>query len=67
MRFAVLVAQRRGRVADAELVAVRAAGYTDAEIIEIVENVALNVWTNYIIVVADTEIDFPVVSAEAAA
>ncbi|NWK47546.1 carboxymuconolactone decarboxylase family protein [Ralstonia pickettii] len=67
VRFAVLVAQQRGRVADVELAAVKAAGYTDADIIEIVENVALNVWTNYINVVAQTEIDFPLVSAEAVA
>ena len=67
VRFAVLVAQRRGRVTDVELAAIKAAGYTDADIIEIVENVALNVWTNYINVVAETEIDFPVVSAEALA
>lgn len=37
------------------------------EIIEIVQHVALNVWTNYINEVAQTEIDFPVVSARDAA
>ena len=41
--------------------AVKAAGYTDAQIIEIVLHVALNTWTNYINTVAETEIDFPVV------
>jgi len=40
---------------------VKAAGYTDAQIIEIVLHVALNTWTNYINTVAETEIDFPVV------
>ena len=43
--------------------AVEAAGYTDGEIIEIVQHVALNTWTNYINNVAETAIDFPVVSS----
>jgi len=60
------VARERGRVADADLAAVRAAGYDDAQIVEIVQHVALNVFTNYLNEVARTEIDFPVVSAKAA-
>jgi uncharacterized peroxidase-related enzyme len=62
VRFAVGVARQRGRVSDEELRVVRAAGYTDAQIIEIVQHVALNVWTNYINNVAQTDIDFPVVA-----
>jgi uncharacterized peroxidase-related enzyme len=61
VRFASSVMRVRGRVPDEELRAVRAAGYSDAEIIEIVQHVALNVWTNYINNVAKTDIDFPVV------
>lgn len=61
LRFASSVMRLRGRVPDEELRAVRAAGYSDAEIIEIVQHVALNVWTNYINNVAKTDIDFPVV------
>lgn len=60
VRFAVGVAKARGHVSDAELSAVRAAGHSDAEVIEIVLHVALNTWTNYINSVAGTEIDFPV-------
>lgn len=59
--FAVKVAQQRGHISDAELQAVRAAGYTDAQVVEIVQHVALNTWTNYINIVAQTDIDFPVV------
>jgi alkylhydroperoxidase family enzyme len=47
--------------------AVKAAGYDDAQIIEIVQHVALNTWTNYVNLVAETEIDFPVVTARKAA
>ncbi len=47
--------------------AVKAEGYDDAQVIEIVLHVALNTWTNYINVVAGTEIDFPLVAARKAA
>ncbi|WP_322060465.1 hypothetical protein [Paraburkholderia sp. J63] len=62
--FAKQVAHARGRVLDADLDAVKAAGYSDAAVIEIVLNVALNIWTNYINTVASTRIDFPVVHAK---
>ncbi len=41
--------------------AARAAGYNDAEIVEIVGHVAVNTLTNYINEVLGTEIDFPTV------
>lgn len=61
--FAAKVAQHRGKVSDAELQAVRTAGYTDAQIVEIVALVAENVFTNFVNMVAQTEIDFPIVRA----
>ena len=61
VRFAATVVRQRGHVSDAELRAVRDAGYDDAQIVEIVQHVALNTWTNYVNLVAGTEIDFPVV------
>ena len=66
VRFAVKVAQERGHVSDADLQAVRDAAYDDAQLVEIVQHVALNTWTNYLNVVAGTEIDFPVAEALAA-
>lgn len=63
VRFVRQVMERRGHVSDAELRAVRDAGYSDAQVIEIVQHVALNTWTNYINSVAQTAIDFPVVTA----
>ena len=62
VRFAAIVARERGHVGDAALQAVRAAGYSDAQVIEIVMHVALNTWTNYINEVALTDIDFPEVA-----
>lgn len=62
VKFAAKVAHARGQVTDTDFSAVKAAGYDDAQLIEIVQHVALNVWTNYINLVAQTEIDFPVVN-----
>ena len=59
MRFAVKVTEARGRVGDADLAAVRQAGFTDGQIVEIVALVAENVFTNFVNNVARTEIDFP--------
>ena len=67
VRFATAVAQQRGRVSDEALRAVKLAGYDDAQLVEIVQHVALNVWTNYLNNLAQTDIDFPVVSARQAA
>lgn len=62
VRFAVKVARERGGVSKADVEAVRAAGYTDGDLVEIVEHVALNTFTNYFNEVFGTEIDFPEVA-----
>ena len=66
LRFARAVADNRGKVSDADLAAVRAGGFSDRQIVEIVLVVVENFLTNFINNVAQTDIDFPVVSAEAA-
>jgi len=66
VRFAVKLVNARGHVSDADVQAVKKAGYNDAQVIEIVQHVALNTLTNYVNEVAKTEIDFPVVTAKAA-
>jgi len=65
--FAKKVAEKRGKVSVADVSDVRAAGYADAEIIDIISVVAVNFLTNLVNNVADTDIDFPVVLASAAA
>lgn len=67
VRFAAKVTELRGKVSAADVDAVIAAGYTQAQVIEIVQHVALNTWTNYLNEVAKTEIDFPVVELREAA
>lgn len=63
LRFVARVIERRGRVDDAELAEVRRAGFDDGQVVELVANAALNVFTNYLNEVARTDIDFPVVRA----
>lgn len=67
VRFAAAVARERGRVSDADFAAVRNAGYSDAQIVEIVALVAEATLTNYLNEVAQTDVDFPVVDEAQAA
>ncbi len=67
VQFAARVTKERGHLVDGDLKAVRDAGLSDEQIVEIVALVAENTFTNYLNEVAKTEIDFPVVHyAEAA-
>ena len=59
LQFARAVVAAHGKVADDQLALVRSAGATDAEIVEVVAHVALNVLTNYTNNVAQTVVDFP--------
>ncbi|NIJ44238.1 putative peroxidase-related enzyme [Wenyingzhuangia heitensis] len=63
LQFAQEVTVKRGVVSVEALQAVKEAGYTDEDILEIVLNVVSNTLTNYVNHIADTEIDFPVVKA----
>lgn len=63
VKFAVRAARERGHVSDEDLRDVKAAGYSEGEIVEIVLHVALNTFTNLMNEVAKTEIDFPSVTA----
>lgn len=57
--FSVKVATSKGRVSQDDILTVRTAGYSDAEIVEMIGLIALNVMTNYVNEVFQTEIDFP--------
>jgi uncharacterized peroxidase-related enzyme len=64
--FARKVAEARGKVTSDDIEMVKAAGFSDAQIIEIVLVVALNFLTNLVNNVGGTEIDFPEIYASAA-
>jgi uncharacterized peroxidase-related enzyme len=62
VQFARKVIVTRGNVSDADLKAVRDAGYTDANVMEIVALVAMYSLTNFFNNVFDPEKDFPAVT-----
>jgi uncharacterized peroxidase-related enzyme len=66
LTFASAVVEKRGVVSDGDLAAARGAGLTEGEIVETVVNVVQNILTNYVNHVVQTDIDFPVVRAQAA-
>ncbi|RZW05662.1 MAG: carboxymuconolactone decarboxylase family protein [Rhodobacteraceae bacterium] len=66
LALATEIVDARGLVSDADIARAKAAGLTEADIVETVANVVANIFTNYLNHVADTEIDFPVRHARAA-
>jgi uncharacterized peroxidase-related enzyme len=63
IQFSKRVVEMRGKVTDADFTVVRDAGYTDANIIEIIGLVAMYSLTNFINNVSDPKWDFPPVAA----
>jgi uncharacterized peroxidase-related enzyme len=63
LTFAQTLVAKRGLVNDLDVEAVKAVGFSEGEIGEIVGHVALNILTNYFNNTANTEIDFPLVEA----
>jgi uncharacterized peroxidase-related enzyme len=53
----------RGQAGESAIANLRKAGLGDGEILEVITNVALNVFTNYLNIAVDTDIDFPAVRA----
>jgi uncharacterized peroxidase-related enzyme len=66
LQFVKEVVRERGRISDDALARIRQVGYTDAEVAEVIAHIALNIFTNYFNLVANPEVDFPAVTAEAA-
>jgi alkylhydroperoxidase family enzyme len=62
-RFAQQVVESRGRVSDADLAAVRGAGYTDPQILAIVTVAVAAQLTNFINNVNQTDVDIPAASS----
>ena len=59
LHFVQALVVQRGIVSDQEVAKVKAAGFSDGDIAELVANVAVNVFTNYFNHVARTDVDFP--------
>lgn len=67
LTFALAVVDGRGQVAPATIDALRAAGFSDEAIVELLAHVALNLFTNYLNVAFEVPVDFPQVALRRAA
>lgn len=67
LAFALKVVENRANVSEADVAALRAAGFSDEAIVEILAHVALNLFTNYVNVALDVPVDFPGVKLRKAA
>lgn len=59
VKFARALVEHSGEVTSAEIMEVRQAGYGDAEIVEIITHVGMNILTNILGKASRVEIDFP--------
>ncbi len=67
LKFARSLVDNMGEVTTAEILEARNAGYSDAEIVEIITHVGMNILTNMIGKASRVEIDFPKVELKIAA
>lgn len=67
VKFARALVEHTGDVTSAELAEVRGAGYGDAEIVEIITHVGMNILTNILGRASRVDIDFPRVELKRAA
>lgn len=59
LHFVRLVVEKKGHVSPQDIERIKLAGVSDKELVEIIFNISLAVFTNYFNVVVDTKLDFP--------
>ena len=59
LNFALSIVKSQGRPSSQELIAMREAGFSDEELIEVLSHVALNIFTNYFNESFAVAVDFP--------
>ena len=62
IRFVRTIARKRGTISEEEFVAIKSAGYTDAQLVDISLAFAITVFTSVFNRINDTAIDFPAVA-----
>ncbi len=62
--FAKALNEHNGEITQAEFNDIRAAGYSDAEIVEIITHVGMNILTNLIGKASQVDIDFPKIALQ---
>ncbi|NML59796.1 peroxidase-related enzyme [Massilia sp. RP-1-19] len=65
LSFVTTVVRQRAKIAADDVDALRAAGITEGEVMEIMAHIALNLFTNYVNVALDVPVDFPQVKLRA--
>lgn len=65
LQFAHSLVEGHGSVSATAVPSLRAAGWTDEQIVETIAQVALNLFTNYINIALDVDVDFPEVAFQA--
>jgi uncharacterized peroxidase-related enzyme len=63
LQLALKIVKKQGWITDEDFSAAKEAGLTDGQIIEVVANTAVNIFTNYFNHLVDPDIDFPKVPA----
>jgi len=66
LSFAHALVEGRGQVTDAEVETLRAHGFDDEDVVELIAHVALNLFTNYLNVALAVPVDFPAVRLQRA-
>ncbi|MPZ37135.1 MAG: peroxidase-related enzyme [Rhizobiales bacterium] len=61
LTFALKIVRDRAAVTDADVTALKAAGFDGEGVVEIIAHVALNLFTNYVNVALNVPVDFPAV------
>ncbi|MCX7513093.1 carboxymuconolactone decarboxylase family protein [Frateuria hangzhouensis] len=61
-RFVRTLVETRGTIAESEFASIKAAGYSDAQLVDISLAIALVIFTNTFNRINDTELDFPAVA-----
>ena len=61
LAFALKLVDKRGQVSDSDVQALRAVGFSEGQIVEIIAHVALSLFTNYINIALDVPVDFPAI------
>lgn len=64
VKFAQALAEHKGDISNRELLEVREAGYSEAEVVEIITHVGMNILTNILGKASQVTIDFPVVDTK---
>jgi uncharacterized peroxidase-related enzyme len=59
LQFASLVIEKRGNVTDQNVTDLKAAGVTEAELVDVILVIVVNIFTNYFNLITDPKIDFP--------